>query len=210
MDGELKTEPGDMSLEETAEEGNTEAGTEEDMEAEPEEELVEAKGVNERLKQMLNKVESGVDDGSGKSEVEKLNKFLDIVEKRLEIKTDVNSLVNKLEDLKMIQKVDKNNINPINVDDDVIIKVSRSMQDITDKVLVFEHHVDRQKVCCIVCKEDFVYEEEKTDFTKGSMGLKFSNLKLFLRRRSSRIKSYFISEAVDSIVKKTPAVPFMV
>ena len=29
-------------------------------------------------------------------------------------------------------------------------------------------------------------------------------------RRSSRIKSYFISEAVDSIVKKTPAVPFMV
>ena len=29
-------------------------------------------------------------------------------------------------------------------------------------------------------------------------------------RRSSRIKSYFISEAVDSIVQKTPAVPFMV
>ena len=29
-------------------------------------------------------------------------------------------------------------------------------------------------------------------------------------RRSSRIKSYFISEAVDSIVKKTLAVPFMV
>lgn len=28
--------------------------------------------------------------------------------------------------------------------------------------------------------------------------------------RSSRIKSYFILEAVDSIVKKTPAVPFMV
>ena len=29
-------------------------------------------------------------------------------------------------------------------------------------------------------------------------------------RRSSKIMSYFVSEAVDTIVKKTPEVPFMV
>ena len=29
-------------------------------------------------------------------------------------------------------------------------------------------------------------------------------------RRSTKIMSYFVSEAVDTIVKKTPEVPFMV
>ena len=33
-----------------------------------------------------------------------------------------------------------------------------------------------------MCKEDFVYKEEQTDFTKGSMGVKFPHLKHSLRR----------------------------
>ena len=104
--GELKMEAVDMSLDEKAEEdsapGNIDVA-EEEVEAVIEDEVVEVKSVNERLKQMLNNIESSVDDSSHKSEVEKLNNYLDIVEKRLEIKTDVNILVNKLEDLKMIQ-----------------------------------------------------------------------------------------------------------
>ena len=147
--GELKTEHVDMSLDETAEEANTVADTEEGMEAETEDEFVDAKAVNERLRQILNKLESGIDDDGRKTEVEKLNRFLDIVEKRLDIKTDVNSLVNKLEDLKMIQREDKSNIKFINVNEDDSIKVARSMQEITEKVPVFEHHGDRQQVSCI-------------------------------------------------------------
>ena len=73
--GELKTESVDMSLDETAEEVKTVADTEESMEAEKEDELVDAKAVNDRLRQMLNKIESGIDVGSRATEVEKLTSF---------------------------------------------------------------------------------------------------------------------------------------
>ena len=150
--GELKMEAVEMSLDEKSEEdsapGNIDVA-EEEVEAVTEDEVVEVKSVNERLKQMLNNIESSVDDGSHKSEVDKLNNYLDIVEKRLEIKTDVNILVNKLEDLKMIQGDEKNIIHPSNVDADLLIKEARSMEEILEKVPVFEHHSGRQQVGCL-------------------------------------------------------------
>ena len=106
--------------------------------------------VNHKLETILAMVDCTVDTSACKSEFEKLKKCLDLVEKMMSVKKDVKELVNKLEDLKMIEgeekKVPKTDI----VDEDAAIKASRSIKEITEQVTVFVNRFDEAKVSCEV------------------------------------------------------------
>jgi hypothetical protein len=82
---------------------------------------VEAKEVKNVLKQMLIEEGAEVNFDDCKSEVEKLNKCLGILDKRLKIKSDAKSLVEKLEDLKMTERETKVEVTGELDEDSVII-----------------------------------------------------------------------------------------
>jgi hypothetical protein len=95
----------DLDIKEEPQEEFDEAEVEvEDQEEQlNEKDMVDIRKVNEVLHLMLTKIDVNVDLNTCQTETEKMSKYLAIVEKRLEIKEDVKSLVNSLKDLKMTE-----------------------------------------------------------------------------------------------------------
>ena len=205
---ELNMEEGDLTdseedLQEDESEGKVDEGLEEvpmggaEVEVSLEEDLgvkeikdrkemeqVDVKAINKVLQQILAKEEVTVE--ACQSEIEKLNKYLNILEKRVQIKGVVQDLVENLKELKMTEGEAKIIEKPESLDDESLITMARSMKEITEKVPVFVYHYEEHLVRCIICKQTFGYKEEEINFTENHMSLKFSNLKMILKRHLTR------------------------
>ena len=181
----------DKGLEENPMGGaEVEVSLEEDLEDKESEdrkkmEQVDVKAINEVLLQILAKEEVKVEMSACQSEIEKLNKCLNILEKRVQIKEVVQGLVENLKEPKMTEGEAKIVEKPESLDDESLITMAKSMKEITEKVPVFVYHYEEHLVRCNICKQTFGYKEEESNFTENHMSLKFSNL-MILKRHLTR------------------------
>ena len=200
----LAAKPMDLDIKEEPQEELDEAEVEEKDQKEHinEKDMVDIEQVNDVLHQMLTKIDVNVDLNFCQNETEKMNKYLAIVEKRLEIKKDVNSLMNSLKDLKMTESEIKCGPEPEVKDADMVIKVARSLKEITEMVPVFVYQDEQQKVSCDICNQDFSYKEEESDFTEGMMSKRFSDLKRALRRHLTAEKHIRLKQETRRATEK--------
>ena len=138
-----------MQVEDTVEVKEEEEEMEDDKEREREEERVDPEDVRIVLQQMLTKEDAIIDLTDCKTETEKLNKCLNILKKRLEIKDDVKSLVDNLKDLKMTDGELKVEKLPDRLDEDAIIRLARSLEEITENVVSFMYLDNKQQISCV-------------------------------------------------------------
>jgi hypothetical protein len=191
-----------------SEEEERQDSEEEEREDSEEEERVDPEEVRKVLQQMLTKEDAVIDLTDCKTETEKMNKCLNIVKKRLQIKDDVKSLIDNLKELKMTEGELKVEQLPDQINEDTVIRLARSLEEITEKVVAFMYLDDKKQISCVICGVSFSYKEKETDFTGMLMGPRFAALKTSLRKHlktGSHIKMVKDKEGVAQVEGKEEA-----
>ena len=83
----------------------------------------------------------------------------------MDVKNDVKSLVNKLDKMKMTEG-NKKRIRTDEIDEANVIKLSKSLKQITEQIPMFVYRFEEGNVICDICNIAFEYKGEKEDFSE--------------------------------------------
>jgi hypothetical protein len=139
--------------------------------------------ITKKLKELTMQASKCLDTSQCRSKEEEAYKHIKVLKRSINVHEDIANLTEALNSLKTIAGDEKKeNKEEGALDADTVLKLARSIKEITDKVpeLSFTSECE---VECLVCKQKFTYGRDlATDISGGLlMDRKFSNLKMNLR-----------------------------
>lgn len=148
---------------------------------------VSLKIINKKLDQVVRKIAPKLDLTGCKTEEEVALKSIKVINSSVNVGKEMKDLEESIKKFKEVTGVPIEEVKDTNdYDAKKVLKESRSLKDIVEKVPEFEFRHEESKMRCVVCGVVFQYScELEQDFSSKNMGTRFSSLKRNLEKHLS-------------------------